>query len=221
MSEIGDLIRAEAPLSTFPDGILSMEKLSAPTATQLQLILQYNEAVAEGDWTTCQNILNTNPDLERCRINTTDFNKIIDEIKAIELYYQEEMDDYFDALDAEIARRAAEASKINDSSISLTTTYSSEKIEDMFDKITEITHVELPLADWESTGGSAPYTQTVEVTGMTADSYPLWYYDGTPDADQYETFCYISSMETASGEVTFTCASDAPIATVYIMIKGL
>ena len=240
MSEIGDRIKEQAPLSFFPDAILSVKKLSAPTAAQVQYILAYNAAAAASNWTECRAILNDHPELERCRVSTTDYNTIIDEIKAIELYYQEEMEAHFDALEAEVARRAQIAIGINDGAASDSTSYSSNKIEDMVnsldDKMNHISHVSLPLVGWKDANGAtirplaedeenpftAPYTQIVAVAGMGADSYPLWYYDGEPTADQYETFCYVSSMETGANElVTFTCASDLPIADINIMIKGL
>lgn len=231
MSEIGDRIKDQAPLSFFPDEIISVNKLSAPTAAQLALIMQYNAAASRNDWATCQQILSDNPGLKNCRITSTDYNTIIDEIRAIELYYNQEMEQHFADLQSETFRQA----RIDDSQASDGSTFSSNKINSLLDRIEHISHVPVPLVGWTDAQGRtirklqedesnpfvAPYTQSISIQGMRNNSYPLWYYDGEPTAEQYETFCYVSSLETRTDQIKLTCSSDIPQADIRIMIKGL
>lgn len=86
------------------------------------------------------------------------------------------------------------------------------------DKLSAVNIVTLSSGSWS---GSAPYTQTVEVSGMTAESVPVWGLYGTPTEAVYEAYCNITSMATSADAVTFTCVSDKPASDVQIVIKGL
>ena len=87
-------------------------------------------------------------------------------------------------------------------------------------KMTALRTVDIASSDWVTSGAGFTATKTVE--GMTASSYPLWYYNGTPTAEQYEAFCAISSMTTANGTVTFRFEdTPKPAVSLSIMIKGL
>lgn len=88
-----------------------------------------------------------------------------------------------------------------------------EKLDSLF-KIYTVT-----LKGGSAWGSSAPYTQTVTLDGISADAYPMWYFNGTPTADEFEAFSYISSMETGDGTLTFTAVSERPETDVSIMIK--
>lgn len=218
-------IKKSAPRSNFPQTVLTMSEVSAPNTKQLQYIAQYNQAAASGDWTKCKEILasaqsdSSVGDLNKCKISSEGFNTLVDEIKAVELYYNSEMDTYFTNLKNYVDKCATSELGISDSTSSTTTSYSSAAIDKKLAAITTIASVTVKAASW-SKQSNGTYTQTVSVSNMTANSYPLWYISGTPTAEQYESFCYISSMTTASGKVTFTCASDVPTVDLTIMIKG-
>ena len=224
-SAVIESIKASAPRSNFPQTILTMAEVSAPNTKQLQYIAQYNKAAADGDWAKCKEILDTAAvdtaagDLSGCKITSEGFNTLVDEIKAVELYYNSEMDNYFSELKTYIDKCSQEALGLDDNVSSNKTAYSSTKIDAMLAAITTILELSVPISGWtQQTDGS--YTQTLTAANITADSYPMWYIKGTPTSEEYESFCYISSMETGDGTVTFTCASDVPTKDLTIMVKG-
>ena len=218
-------IREAAPLSNFPQTVLTMAKVSAPNTKQLQYIAQYNKAAADGDWAKCSEILSTAQsdsaagDLSGCKITSEGFNTLIDEIKAIEFYYNAEMTQYFSELSTYIDQCSQSALGLDDTTSSINTSYSSAKIDEKLAAITTILELNVPVSGWTQQADGS-YTQTLTAANITADSYPMWYIKGTPSAEEYESFCYISSMETGDGTVTFTCASDVPTLDLTIMIKG-
>lgn len=225
MATVTETIRESAPRSNFPSTILKMNNVTAPNTAQLKYIAQYNAAAADGDWTTCKEILEkakadaSAGDLSGCKITSEGFNTLVDEIKAVELYYNSEMDNYFAELTAYVDKCGQESLGLDDSTSSTKTSYSSEKIDSLLAAITTITEVTVLASAWTA-DSSGRYTQTCTVENITAESYPDWYLKGSPTADEYESFCYISSMETNDGSVTFTCASDVPTHDLTIMIKG-
>lgn len=225
MATVTETIRASAPRSNFPSTILKMSEVSAPNTAQLKYIAQYNAAAAEGDWTTCKDILNnakadvTAGDLSGCKITSEGFNTLVDEIKAVELYYNSQMDSYFSELKTYIDKCSQETLGLDDSTSSSKTSYSSEKIDSLLAAITTITEVAVSASKWTK-NSDGTYSQTCTAANITADSNPDWYLKGNPSAEEYESFCYISSMETKNGSVTFSCASDVPTNDLTIMIKG-
>ena len=85
--------------------------------------------------------------------------------------------------------------------------------------------VELPYSGWS---GSAPYTQTVSVSGMTADWVPgvpsLALY-GTVDATELitktEALGCIKMITSAAGTLTFTAPEDKPDRSINIRVPGM
>lgn len=210
-------IREAAPLSTFPDGYIEVSKLTAPTSEEAALIVQYNAALQEGDYATCQQILNNNPNLKNCRISVDAYNTIIDEIKAIEMFYMEQVDTLVTDL-------AAHTVGIDDSAPSSTNTYSSAKIE----KLNNVQTITVPAASWA--GSSAPYTQSVAITGyqssaVTASDKPEIFFNtdsiAVTNAEDYAEQCaYIYNIATGSGVLNLT-AYDKPTMDIYIDVKGV
>lgn len=225
MADITSTIRESAPRSNFPQTVLTMEEVSAPNTKQLEYIAQYNKAAAEGDWAKCKAILKSAKsdgaagDLSTCKITSEGFNTLVDEIKAVELYYNSEMDEYFKELSDYVTTCAQNAVGLNDNISSTTTSYSSAKIDSLLATLTTVIEVSLPKNSWKA-NADGTYSQTATAAKITSSSYPMWYLKGTPDAETYESFCYISSMETLDGSVVFTCSSDVPTVDLTIMIKG-
>ena len=69
----------------------------------------------------------------------------------------------------------------------------------------------LPASGWSST---APYTQTVNIAGMTADMDPhvdlVPAAGSSPTAEEEEAFGCLTGGTTANGTVTFECRDDKP-----------
>lgn len=222
-------IRQQAPLATFPDGYIQVPKLTAPTAAEAALIIQYNSALAQGDTATCQSILTNNPNLNNCRITVNNYNTIIDELRAIEMYYNEEVQ-------TAISAATAAASGINDSTPSNVSTYSSNKvnalINDVSRQISKMNNIQSVKFDkGNAWTGSGPYTQSKSITGYGGDAVvstdrPEIYYtskhlSSVSDMEDYEEQCgYISRIETGNG-VLIATAYERPTMDIYVDVKGV
>lgn len=128
MPTLIETIHDEAPLASFPDSVIAVSKVSAPSEAETTQIINYNAALAVGNYAVCQQILANYPNLLNCQITSTTINTIIDEIKAIELYYN-------GSISQMISEAAAHAGQINDSSASTITTYSSSKINELISSL--------------------------------------------------------------------------------------
>ena len=85
--------------------------------------------------------------------------------------------------------------------------------------------VELPYSGWS---GSAPYTQTVSVSGMTTDWVPgvpsLAFYgnvDVTELITKTEALGCIKMITSAAGTLTFTAPEDKPDRSINIRVPGM
>ncbi len=83
--------------------------------------------------------------------------------------------------------------------------------------------VEVPSSGWNS---SAPYTQSVTVSGMTEDwipGAPVLVPSGDSDTDlaALEAFAYVSIITSGEDTLTFTCYEDLPESDFTIRIPGL
>ena len=77
--------------------------------------------------------------------------------------------------------------------------------------------VVLPVSGWSST---APYTQTVAVSGILATDQPHYgvVYSGNWDAER-EAFGFVDDLDTAAGSVTFICFEDKPEVNLTIQLE--
>lgn len=92
-------------------------------------------------------------------------------------------------------------------------------VNDALAKLVHTTAITVPSSGWSS---SAPYTQTVTVSGVTASMNIDYALNPTGTTESvYEAFGYISSMETVSGGVKFRCNSDKPTVNIPIVLKGV
>lgn len=81
----------------------------------------------------------------------------------------------------------------------------------------------LTTAGWST---SVPYTQTVTVTGITANRLPdkiIPQYSATTATAilQKEAFSMISYYDTGAGTITFTCLEDKPVTDIPLQIVGI
>lgn len=81
----------------------------------------------------------------------------------------------------------------------------------------------LTTAGWS---GTAPYTQTVTVTGITAGRLPdkiIPQYSTTTATAllQKEAYSMISYYDTGAGTITFTCLEDKPVTAIPLQIVGV
>lgn len=87
-------------------------------------------------------------------------------------------------------------------------------------------YVSLPASGWS---GNAPYTQTVSVSGMTADWVPgvpiiVFWSDNVPlDTlrNDTEALGYIKMITSAEGTLTFTAPDDQPRVNLQLRVPGM
>ena len=84
--------------------------------------------------------------------------------------------------------------------------------------------ITLTSSGWSS---SAPYTQTVSVSGMTAEDLPIPLLDVSSASSESEEnqlrkqFSWLSYYDTASGQITFTAKYKKPTVDLRIDLKGV
>ena len=80
--------------------------------------------------------------------------------------------------------------------------------------------VNAPVSGWSA---SAPYTQTLTVTGMLASDKPI--VDYVPNSSsatrikELESFAFISRLQTANNSITITCDSDKPTTLLVLALR--
>ena len=91
-------------------------------------------------------------------------------------------------------------------------------------KIQAVKSVTLTTAGWSST---APYKQTVNIEGITADDLPVIMLDVSRASNWAEekmlrkNFGYISYYDTEAGKITFTAAYMKPQVALTVGLKGV
>ena len=92
-------------------------------------------------------------------------------------------------------------------------------VNDALAKLVHTTSITLTAAGWSA---SAPYVQTVNVSGVTAAMNIDYALDPSATSESVgEAYGYISSMETVDGGVKFRCNGDVPTVNVPIVLKGV
>lgn len=120
---------------------------------------------------------------------------------------------------SEVGTPLNKANLLSDSTATAIGLSGNPTVNDALAKLVHTTNISLTVAGWSS---SAPYTQTVNVTGVTA-SMNIEYAlnpSGTSEA-VYEAYGFISSMETLAGQVKFRCNGDKPTVAIPIVLKGV
>ena len=89
------------------------------------------------------------------------------------------------------------------------------------DSLTFTRNVTLAAANWG--GEEAPYTQSIEVEGITVEDNP--HYGPVYSADQEtriaqkEAFAMVDDLDTTDGIVTFTCFEDKPEVDIPVLLE--
>lgn len=97
-------------------------------------------------------------------------------------------------------------------------------IEDSIEELSTPLFGTFTAAGWSA---SAPYSQTISVSGMTADSYPGWDINPPSGASAasleslMEARNCITYIATAANAVTAVCASDKPAVNLPVFFKGV
>lgn len=96
-----------------------------------------------------------------------------------------------------------------------------EEIENVCKGYTDSKHINaqvtLYASQWSST---APYTQTVNVTGILSTDRPHYgvIYSSNKEAEK-ESFAMVDDLDTANGSVTFSCFTDKPTVNLTIQLE--
>lgn len=86
-------------------------------------------------------------------------------------------------------------------------------------KLVHTTSITLTSSGWSE---SAPYTQAVNVTGVTTSMNIEYALDPSASTEAAaEGFGFISTMQTGAGKVTFKCITDKPTTNIPVVLKGV
>lgn len=146
--------------------------------------------------------------------------------------------DYKDAIlnvEQNVARRFSQTDN-GDGTISLTdvSQYSQEgdpfaaidinNTNKAIEEVRNVKTVSVPASGWSS---SAPYTQTITVSGITAEDEPVisLYISGSPSAVNVKAmnkaYAMLDRAITGAGTITLYCYNKKPVTNYSILIKGV
>ncbi len=170
----------DTPLTNFPVSEDVWNRMMDVTSSLMPLVTQYNEYFKQGNVTACNALVESNPALKDCFFDAEKFNWMRDAIIAVQRYFLEDVEQL-------IEDTAQNALGINDNPTeeqASIVSYSAEKVNQLLKNITELSGqsaealnekidrlhnhrtIALAASGWSDT---YPYTQTVEVPGITAD----------------------------------------------------
>lgn len=99
-----------------------------------------------------------------------------------------------------------------------------KKVNDRVDVVKGIKTIALPASGWS---GTAPYTQTVSVAGVTAEDAPvigILIAEGTTAANvklQNKAWACVDRAVTGAGTITFYCYNKKPANDFTVNVKGV
>lgn len=221
----------EYPHSAFPGKICDAPNMVDLSPTLRPIAEQYKAADMINDTDTMSRLLNTYPDLKRSLFNAEKHNVALDEIKALQTYYK-------DDVQGMIRQIAQNTVGINDSPADAQkelTTYSSEKIDTLLDQtnravdrskeaVTQVRSLSLSAGGWSA---AVPYTQTVSLSGITSADAPVISISIPASATpaevkaQNKSYGYIDRAVTNDGSITFYCYNKKPIVNFSVNVKGV
>lgn len=218
----------DTPLTNFPDAEDNWARMSDVTATLLSAALQYNTLWEEGKIDEANDLLDANPALKNTIFNADKWNKLRDAIIAVERYYLNDVQDF-------IEETAQSAIGINDNPEEEDKTlvsYSASKVDELINntttnittKLTTVKTASVSSSGWSS---SAPYTQTVSVSGITSNDKPIisiYIGDGQNSSTvklMNKAYSCIDRVTTGSGNITLYCYNKKPTVNFTVAIKGV
>lgn len=150
----------DLPLTNFPvSEDVDIERMMDITIALYPLARQYNAYYESGNLTACANLMETNPDLQLCIQNAKKYNQLRDGLIAVQRFILTEIDALYNNV-------AQSAIGINDNPTeeeASVVSYSAEKINILHKK----RNILIPADGWSK---EFPYTNTVTVEGITADT---------------------------------------------------
>lgn len=153
----------DLPLTNFPvSEDVDIERMMDITIALYPLARQYNAYYESGNLTACANLMETNPDLQLCIQNAKKYNQLRDGLIAVQRFILTEIDKLYNNV-------AQSAIGINDSPTDeekSIVSYSAEKVDQLFAKYHTLRNITIPADGWSD---EYPFTNTVEVEGMTSD----------------------------------------------------
>lgn len=207
----------DTPLTQFPVGEDTFDRMMDVTSALMPLVSQYNAYFQSGNITACNNLIKNNPDLLYCFFNAEKYNQIRDAMIAVQRYQLNQVDDLYNTI-------AQNALGINDrpteEQASLVA-YSAEKINRLHKK----RNIQLLADNWSD---SYPYTQTVSVEGITQEDdlkvIGTVHEDGNTEAqdkaiDKAAGFLMHSKNGIGQGTVTFR-AKKKPVTDFTVITEG-
>lgn len=210
----------DLPRSSFPEKEDTFPLMSDVDASKLTLVHQYEEYARAGNIQACNQLLTSYPELESCLFNAQKLNKLRDAVIATQRYYLEDVHDM-------VELTAQNAIGINDNpneEQSAVTTYSSKKVEERIDDVIHVTTLPLLASRWSST---VPYTQTVDIEGITVTDNPivsLHIPDAATSANVKawnKAFGMVDEGVTGNGQITFKCYNKKPSVDFTVAVKGV
>lgn len=197
----------DTPLTNFPVSEDVWNRMMDVTSSLMPLVTQYNEYFKQGNVTACNALVESNPALKDCFFDAEKFNWMRDAIIAVQRYFLEDVEQLIEdtaqnALginDNPTAEQASivsySAQKVNQllENISELSGQSTETLNEKIDRLHNHRTITLTVSGWSDT---YPYTQTVEVPGITAND-SIKVIDIYADADT--TLEQIKSYKKAAG----------------------
>lgn len=170
----------DTPLTNFPVSEDVWNRMMDVTSSLMPLVTQYNEYFKQGNITACNALVESNPGLKDCFFNAEKFNWMRDAIIAVQRYFLEDVEQFIkdtaqnaigihdnpDAGQADIV--AYSAKKVNEllQNITELASQSNETLNQKIDRLHNHRTITLTADGWND---AYPYSQTVEVPGITAD----------------------------------------------------
>ena len=228
----------DLPLTNFPIKEDTMKRMTNVNAVLMPVVRQYNTYFADGNLAACNDLLKNNPDVLDCFFNADKWNWTRDAIIAVQRYFLEEVVTFInnvaqntvginDNPTAEQASLVAYSAEKVDSLITLLT----QKVDDNqsevnaeINKIEAVKTATLSASGWTS---SAPYTQTVTVSGTSANDRPIIsiYLGTSPTAvnvkAQNKAWGMVDRAVSATNSITFYCYNKKPTVDFSVQIKGV
>lgn len=160
---------SEYPNSNFPDSVCNLANMQDVPSSLVTQMNAYKTAINNNDYTAASTILTNYPDLLKSLLNPIKINTILDEIKATQQYYKDDVEDMLTTL-------AQVTVGINDSATGeakLTNAYSASKTEYLSGAVTLATNVTISTTAWDS---NLEYTYTSSSV-LANDKIDVYYAD--------------------------------------------